>query len=149
KEGEEGQKKITQYTRYGTVLISLIQSYAYALFLSHSAHVGNAAIVPHPGLGFISTMMITQTTGTILTMWLGEQITERGIGNGISLIIFINIVGRLPNDVQRTVASLQAGGISIGVVLFALALLVGVIAGVVALTQGTRKIPVQYAKRMV
>ena len=99
KEGEEGQKKITQWTRYGTVGISLIQSYAYALFLQHSNGQGGVNVVTHPGLGFILTMMITQTAGTILVMWLGEQITERGIGNGISLIIFINIIGRLPNDI--------------------------------------------------
>ena len=149
KEGEEGQKKITQYTRYGTVLISLIQSYAYALFLQHSGSVAGASVVTNPGLGFILTMMITQTAGTILVMWLGEQITERGIGNGISLVIFINIIGRLPNDVQRVIESLKAGSVSLFVVIFGLALLVAVIAGVVLLTQGTRKIPVQYAKRMV
>ena len=149
KEGEEGQKKITQWTRYGTVMISLIQSYAYALFLQHSNGQGGINVVTHPGLGFILTMMITQTAGTILVMWLGEQITERGIGNGISLIIFINIIGRLPNDIQRMIAALQAGSASPFAVLFGLAILVAVIAGVVLLTQGTRKIPVQYAKRMV
>ena len=149
KEGEEGQKKITQYTRYGTVGISLIQSYAYALFLQHSGSIAGVNVVMNPGLGFIFTMMITQTTGTILTMWLGEQITERGIGNGISLIIFINIIGRMPNDVQRTFESVRAESISLFTVVGALALLVAIIAGVVLLTQGTRKIPVQYAKRMV
>jgi len=149
KEGEEGQKKITQWTRYGTVLISLIQSYAYALFLQHSNGSTGFSIVTNPGLGFILTMMVTQTAGTILVMWLGEQITERGIGNGISLIIFINIIGRLPNAVQRLVQALQAGSTNLFLVLFGLAILVAVIAGVVLLTQGTRKIPVQYAKRMV
>jgi len=94
-------------------------------------------------------MMITQTAGTILVMWLGEQITERGIGNGISLIIFINIIGRLPNDVLRLKDALVAGSVSLFAVIFGLALLVAVIAAVVLLTQGTRKIPVQYAKRMV
>ena len=149
KEGEEGQKKITQWTRYGTVGISLIQSYAYALFLQHSNGSGGVNVVTNPGLGFVLTMMITQTAGTILVMWLGEQITERGIGNGISLIIFINIIGRLPNDIQRMFAALQAGSTSLFAILFGLAVLVAVIAGVVLLTQGTRKIPVQYAKRMV
>jgi preprotein translocase subunit SecY len=149
KEGEEGQKKITQWTRYGTVAISLIQSYAYALFLQHSNGQGGVDVVTNPGLGFILTMMITQTAGTILVMWLGEQITERGIGNGISLIIFINIIGRLPNDVMRMIEAVQAGSASLFLVLFGVAILVAVIAAVVLLTQGTRKIPVQYAKRMV
>jgi preprotein translocase subunit SecY len=149
KEGEEGQKKITQWTRYGTVLISLIQSYAYALFLQHSNGQGGVDVVMNPGLGFILTMMITQTAGTILVMWLGEQITERGIGNGISLIIFINIIGRLPNDVMRMIQAVQAGSASLFLVLFGVAILIAVIAAVVLLTQGTRKIPVQYAKRMV
>jgi len=149
KEGEEGQKKINQWTRYGTVLISIIQSFGYALFLQRSGNVGGAPIVLHPGFSFMLTMMITQTAGTILVMWLGEQITERGIGNGISLIIFINIIGRLPNDVLRLKDALVAGSVSLFAVIFGLALLVAVIAGVVLLTQGTRKIPVQYAKRMV
>ena len=149
KEGEVGQKKITQWTRYGTVAISLIQSYAYALFLQHSNGSSGFSIVTNPGLGFILTMMITQTAGTILVMWLGEQITERGIGNGISLIIFINIIGRLPNDIVRMIDAVRAGSTSLFLVIFGLAILVAVIAGVVLLTQGTRKIPVQYAKRMV
>jgi preprotein translocase subunit SecY len=119
------------------------------LFLQHSNGSGGVNVVTNPGLGFILTMMITQTAGTILVMWLGEQITERGIGNGISLIIFINIIGRLPNDIQRMIQALQAGSTSLFAVLFGLAVLVAVIAGVVLLTQGTRKIPVQYAKRMV
>jgi preprotein translocase subunit SecY len=149
KEGEEGQKKITQYTRYGTVLISLIQSYAYALFLQNTGSVAGAPVVITPGIPFILTMMITQTAGTILVMWLGEQITERGIGNGISLIIFINIIGRFPNTVVSVVESLRAGTVSLFGVIIGLAFRIAVIAGVVLLTQGTRKIPVQYAKRMV
>jgi preprotein translocase subunit SecY len=92
---------------------------------------------------------VTLVTGTMFLMWLGEQITERGIGNGISLIIFINIIGRLPNDIVRMIDAVRAGSTSLFLVLFGLAILVAVIAGVVLLTQGTRKIPVQYAKRMV
>jgi len=149
KEGEEGQKKINQWTRYGTVFISIIQSFGYALFLQHSGDVAGARVVIHPGFAFMLTMIVTQTAGTILVMWLGEQITERGIGNGISLIIFINIIGRLPNDVLRLKDALVAGSVSLFAVIFGLALLVAVIAAVVLLTQGTRKIPVQYAKRMV
>ena len=149
KEGEEGQKKITQFTRYGTVIIALIQSYAYALFLQGSGGVSGTPIVTEPGIGFILTMMITQTAGCILVMWLGEQITERGIGNGISLIIFINIIGRLPNDVARLFETFRAGQLNLFAFIFALALMIAVIAFVVALTQATRKIPVQYAKKMV
>jgi len=149
KEGEEGQKKITQYTRYGTVFISLIQSYAYALFLSHSPHVGSSAIVPHPGLGFITTMMITQTTGTILTMWLGEQITERGIGNGISLIIFAGIVTGIPDATVRMFSKAKMGDITafdLAVIGLIVVLVVGVI---IFFERGQRRIPVQYAKRIV
>jgi len=149
KEGEEGQKKITQFTRYGTVMIALIQSYAYGLFLQSSGAVGGVSIVTDPGMGFILTMMITQTAGCILVMWLGEQITERGIGNGISLIIFINIIGRLPNDVARLFETFRAGQLNLFLFVAAMALMVAVIAFVVALTQATRKIPVQYAKKMV
>ena len=147
KEGEEGQKKITQLTRYGTVLIALVQSYAYGIFLQSAP--GGVPVVPDPGIGFILTLMITQTAGTIFVMWLGEQITERGIGNGISLIIFINIIGDFPRILLSTFDLLRTGAITIIPVLFAFAFLVALIAGVVVLTQGTRKIPVQYAKRIV
>ena len=147
KEGEEGQKKITQLTRYGTVLIALVQSYAYGIFLQSAP--GGIPVVPDPGLGFLMTLMITQTAGTIFVMWLGEQITERGIGNGISLIIFINIIGDFPRILLSTFDLLRTGAIGIIPVLFAFAFLVALIAGVVVLTQGTRKIPVQYAKRIV
>ena len=149
KEGEEGQKKITQFTRYGTVIIALIQSYAYSLFLQSNAGVSGLSVVTHPGIAFTLTMVITQTAGCILVMWLGEQITERGIGNGISLIIFINIIGRMPNNVARLFEAFRAGSLNIIATVIALALLVAVIAFVVILTQATRKIPVQYAKRMV
>jgi preprotein translocase subunit SecY len=149
KMGEEGQKKITQLTRYGTVAIALIQSYAYALFLQSSPAVNGVGIVTEPGLGFILTMVITQTAGCILVMWLGEQITERGIGNGISLIIFINIIGLVPNDVTRLFESFRAGSLNLFATLTAVIMLVGVIAFTVGLTQAVRKIPVQYAKRMV
>jgi len=147
KEGEEGQKKINQLTRYGTVIISLIQSYAYGIFLM--SNPGGVAVVPDPGPGFLLTLMITQTTGTMFVMWLGEQITERGIGNGISLIIMINIVGRVPTAVQATIESLRTGTLSLFAVLAASVLAVAMVAFVVVLTQGTRKIPVQYAKRIV
>src|SRR5437870_2017464 len=97
KEGEEGQKKLTQITRYGTVVISVVQSLADSVFLVNMGAARGLSVVPHPGLLFTFTTVVTQTTGTILVMWLGEKITEHGIGNGISLIIFLNIIGRAPN----------------------------------------------------
>src|SRR5437870_3872473 len=97
KEGEEGQKKLTQLTRYGTVVISVVQSLADSVFLVNMGAARGLSVVPHPGLLFTFTTVVTQTTGTILVMWLGEKITEHGIGNGISLIIFLNIIGRAPN----------------------------------------------------
>ncbi len=145
KEGEEGQKKITQHTRYGTVLLSILQSFGYAVFLQSGLGPG---IVPHPGPLFVFTTIVTQTTGTILVMWLGEKITEHGIGNGISLIIFINIIGRVPNTIRQAVQNLQ-GGQSWLLYLVILAGMVAVVAAVILMTQAVRKIPVQYAKRIV
>ncbi len=149
KEGEEGQKKITQITRYGTVLISIIQSYAYSVFLQNLGASQGLSIVPQPGFLFTFTTIVTQTAGTIFVMWLGEKITEHGIGNGISLIIFVNIIGRAPNALFAAVDSFRGGTLSLLTVLFVLALMVAVIAAVIVMTQATRKIPVQYAKRIV
>jgi preprotein translocase subunit SecY len=146
KEGEEGRKKITQYTRVGTVVLAAAQSFAFARFLES---MGGGSVVPHPGMGFRLMTMITQTAGTILIMWLGEQITERGIGNGISLIIFIGIVARFPNDIVNSVRALKAGTLSPWLAVIIVAVMVAVIASVVAMTQAQRKIPVQYAKRVV
>src|SRR3990172_4147296 len=148
KEGEEGRKKLTQYTRLGTVGLSALQSIAFAKFLESMGTQG-VPVVPHPGIGFEIMTMITQTAGTILIMWLGEQITERGIGNGISLIIFIGIVARFPTDIVNSVRALQVGSLSPIVMVFIVALMAVVIAAVVAMTQAQRKIPVQYAKRVV
>jgi preprotein translocase subunit SecY len=111
--------------------------------------MGGGSVVPHPGMGFRLMTMITQTAGTILIMWLGEQITERGIGNGISLIIFIGIVARFPNDIVNSVRALKAGTLSPWLAVIIVAVMVAVIASVVAMTQAQRKIPVQYAKRVV
>ena len=149
KEGEEGQKKITQHTRFGTVLISFIQSYAYSVFLTNLGQTQGLPIVPEPGFLFTFSTIVTQTTGTILVMWLGEKITEHGIGNGISLIIFINIVGRVPNTILAALESLRGGSLSWPVLLAIVAMMVGVIAAVILMTQAVRKIPVQYAKRIV
>jgi preprotein translocase subunit SecY len=149
KEGEEGQKKIIQHTRYGTVLISFIQSYAYSMFLMNLGQTQGIPIVAAPGVVFVFSTIITQTTGTIFVMWLGEKITEHGIGNGISLIIFINIVGRVPDTLLKAWQSLRGGSLSWPLLLAIWALMVAVVAAVILMTQGTRKIPVQYAKRIV
>ncbi|HET9326629.1 MAG TPA: preprotein translocase subunit SecY [Candidatus Eisenbacteria bacterium] len=149
KEGEEGQKKITQLTRYGTVLISIIQSYAYSVFLVNMGASEGVTVVPNPGPMFVLSTIITQTAGTIFVMWLGEKITEHGIGNGISLIIFVNIIGRLPNSLAAGYDTFRAGSISLMAILAVLVIMIGVIASVILMTQASRKIPVQYAKRIV
>src|SRR6266850_114000 len=149
KEGEEGQKKLTQYTRYGTVAIAIVQSLGYSVFLVNMGAAQGVTVVPTPGLLFTLSTIITQTTGTIFVMWLGEKITEHGIGNGISLIIFLNIIGRMPNTVMKGFDSFRAGTVSLFVILFVVAMMILVIAAVIGMTQATRKIPVQYAKRIV
>ena len=149
KEGEEGRKKITQYTRYGTLLISSMQAYGVAIFLQNIQLSNGLRAVPDPGIGFILITMVSMSTGTMLIMWLGEQIDERGIGNGISLIIFIGIISRLPSALIEEFTQFTAGqrGLLAELMLLALALLI--IASIVMLTQGTRRIPIQYAKRVV
>jgi len=152
KEGDEGRKKKTQITRYGTVLIALMQSYGITLFLeSLTAPVGGVTIsvVPFPGIGFKFVAMVCMVTGVILIMWLGERITERGIGNGISLIIMVGIVARLPNVIITEITLVREGVHSILMEVILIAIMFMIIAFVVLLTQGTRKIPVQYAKRIV
>ncbi len=149
KEGEEGQKRLTQLTRYGTVLIAIVQSYAYSVFLINMGASQGVSVVPDPGIGFTLSTIITQTAGTIFVMWLGEKITEHGIGNGISLIIFVNILGGVPNAVAQSIDSFRAGSLSLFTLIFVAVLMVGVTAAVVFMTQGVRKIPVQYAKRIV
>ncbi len=150
KEGEEGRKKITQITRYSTVILALVQSFGFCIFLEGlRAANGTTPVVPNPGFSFRLLTMLTQTSGTIFVMWLGEQITDRGIGNGISLLIFINIVGRFPNDVVNTARQVMSGQLNIFAGLFLLVVMLFVIAAVVAMTQAQRKIPVQYAKRII
>jgi len=149
KEGQEGQKKITQYTRYGTVLIASMQAFGVSIFLEQIQTSAQMSVVPDPGLGFRLLTMVTLCAGTVFIMWLGEQITERGIGNGISLIIFIGIVATFPNAALDEYQQVSAGNRAILTEVFLLGLMVLTIAGVVALTQGTRKIPVQYAKRVI
>ncbi|MBZ0268181.1 preprotein translocase subunit SecY [bacterium] len=149
KEGESGRKKITQYTRYGTVLLGLIQGWGVAKFLEGLTSPSGTAVVPGPGMMFEITTVITLIAGTVFTMWLGEQITERGIGNGISLIIFIGIVASYPADAFNTFQAVQSGGMHIITLVFVLAMMVGITAAVILVTQGQRRIPVQYARRVV
>ena len=149
KEGEEGRKKITQYTRYGTVLIGSLQAYGLAVFLESIQPANGQLVVPHPGFMFKIFTMFTMASGCVLMMWLGEQITERGIGNGISLIIFIGIIARFPSAVATEIDQVIGGNRAVLTEVFLIALMIATIAAVVLLTQGTRKIPVQYAKRVV
>ncbi|GAK59020.1 preprotein translocase subunit secY [Candidatus Vecturithrix granuli] len=149
KEGEQGRKKITQYTRYGTIVLSIIQSLGIGIGLEKMQGPAGAPVVPVPGWGFRLITMITLTAGTAFIMWLGEQITERGIGNGISLIIFAGIVVRLPAAVAETVQSVQRGDFALFSLLGLLIMMAIVVAAVIVMQQGMRKIPVQYAKRVV
>jgi preprotein translocase subunit SecY len=152
KEGEEGRKKITQFTRYGTVFLALIQGYGISIFLENIEATGlvtTSAIVPNPGLAFRLLTIITLTSGTVFLMWLGEQISDKGIGNGISLIIFTGIIARYPADIRNTFSAVRNQELSFFKLAFLLMLMVLIVAGVVVMTQAMRKIPVQYAKRVI
>jgi preprotein translocase subunit SecY len=149
KEGELGRKKITQYTRYGTIVICLIQSFGISMFLQALRSPGGAAIVPNPGLGFQLLTVLTLTTGTVFIMWLGEQISERGIGNGISLIIFAGIVVEFPRGVGSAVTGLRTGSMDPLRLIFLVALMLAVVAFIVFVERGQRRIPVSYAKRVI
>ncbi len=149
KEGEQGRKKITQYTRYGTVLLSVIQGFGISVGLESMTSPGGAPVVIDPGWGFRFMTVLTLTAGTAFIMWLGEQITERGIGNGISLIIFAGIVARLPTATANTFRLVSTGEMNVFALLLLGALMVGVVAVIVFVEQGQRRIPVQYAKRVV
>jgi preprotein translocase subunit SecY len=146
KEGERGRKKIIQYTRYGTVVISLIQSFGISVGLEG---MQNGSFVQHPGFSFRIMTMITLTAGTAFLMWLGEQITERGIGNGISLIIFSGIVARMPAAVINTFRLYDTGQLNLFFLIVLVLLMVAVVSAIVFLESARRKIPVQYAKRVV
>lgn len=146
KEGEAGRKKIIRYTRYGTVIISLIQSFGIAVGLES---MSGGAFIQNPGWSFRLLTMITLTSGTAFIMWLGEQITERGIGNGISLIIFAGIVARFPNAVISTFRLVQAGELNIFFLIFLVVMMVAVVGVIIFIERGQRKIPIQYAKRVV
>jgi len=143
REGEAGRKKITQYTRYGTVFLSLVQGLGIAIGLE------GQGVALHPGWGFRFTTTLTLVAGAIFIMWLGEQISERGIGNGISLLIFASIIVRLPEAITASFQLLRTGEMAIYVFLLIAVLMVAVVAGVIIMTMGARRVPVQYAKRMV
>ena len=150
REGEEGRKKITQLTRYGTVLISAFQASAITVHLTNLSFNGISIIPPEvQGFGFTFSTVVILVAGTVFMMWMGEQITEKGIGNGISLIIFIGIIDRFPFAVLDEYRLIAAGTRNIVIEVVVLVFMALVIAGVILVTQGTRRIPVQYAKRVV
>lgn len=149
KEGEAGRRKITQYTRYGTVGLSIVQGFGIAWGLQHMTGPNNAPIVLQPGLPFLLMTVITLTSGTAFIMWLGETITEKGIGNGISLIIFAGIVCRMPAAIGGTWSLFSAGEMNFFVLLFLMIMMLAVVCAIVFVEGGQRRIPVQYAKRIV
>ena len=143
KEGESGQKILTRYTRYGTIILALIQGYMIATGLEKSG------MVMEPGMTFRLTAMLTLATGTAFIMWIGEQITERGIGNGISIIIFAGIIARMPSVFAETVALSRTGDISPLSIIFLLAFCIMTVAGIIYVERSQRRIPIQYPRRAV
>ncbi len=148
KEGDQGRKVLTRYTRYGTIVLTAFQAYGLAMYAESMNSTGHM-IVMNPGFGFRLMFMITVTAGTAFLMWLGEQITERGIGNGISLLIFAGIIARMPMAVTTAIQEFNLGQLSIFKIVIILALFALISAGVVLLTQGQRKLPIQHAQRVV
>jgi preprotein translocase subunit SecY len=150
KEGELGRRKITQYTRYGTIFLSVVQSLGIAFFLERQTNmVGGLHLVDSPGLAFRLMTVLTLTTGTCFIMWLGEQITERGIGNGMSLIIFAGIVVTLPRAILQTIDQIRTGQLGLISMLVLLVVMALVIAAIIFVERGHRRVTVQYAKRVV
>jgi preprotein translocase subunit SecY len=150
KEGELGRRKITQYTRYGTIGLSIVQALGISLYLEHQTNIaGGLPLVYTPGWPFRLMTVITLTTGTAFIMWLGEQITERGIGNGMSLIIYAGIVVNFPHAVLSTVEQMRLGQLGIVRVLILVVLMVLVVAAIIFVERGHRRVTVQYAKRVV
>jgi preprotein translocase subunit SecY len=149
KEGEEGRKKITQYTRYGTVVLSIVQGFGIAIFLESMTGPSGTSAVMFTGWGFRILTVITLTAGTVFVMWLGEQITERGIGNGISLIITVGILARFPIDTLNMYRAITLGQMTVFKAVLLILMMVLIIAAVIFVTQGQRRVPVQYAKRVV
>src|SRR5687768_16061842 len=140
KEGELGRRKITQYTRYLTLVLAIVQALGIAVWLERSADVGGLPLIYSPGWGFRLMCVLTLTTGTMFIMWLGEQITERGIGNGMSLLIFSGIVAGFPAAVLTTLDQMQTGQISLLRVIFLVAVMVAVIAAIIFVERGHRRI---------
>lgn len=149
KDGEQGQKKITQYTRYGTVVLAAVQGSAIAFWLEQLQSPGGLSVVSEGGWGFRLMTVITLTAGTAFLMWLGEQITERGIGNGISLIIFAGIVADMPTAILQTIQLITIGQLSLLVMLGLLALMLVVMAAIVYMESSQRRLTINYAKRMM
>ena len=148
KEGEMGRKKISQWTRYATVLVCAFQSLAISIWLQGQRFEGMPLVI-NPGIGFYLLTVLTLTTGTIFLMWIGEQVTEYGIGNGISLLIFAGIIDRIPQSAAGTFKLLRVGQISPFIIIFIIALAFFTLMGTVFIEQGVRKIPVQYARHIV
>jgi preprotein translocase subunit SecY len=150
KEGELGRRKITQYTRYGTIFLSIVQSLGIAIFLERqTAIAGGLPLVYAPGLAFRLMTVLTLTTGTCFIMWLGEQITERGIGNGMSLIIYAGIVVGLPAAVLQTFDQMRTGQIGLVRIVILLVMMVVIVGAIIFVERGQRRVTVQYAKRVV
>ena len=149
KEGELGRRKITQYTRYGTIALCLVQATAIAIFLERQTNVGGLPLVYEPGWSFRLMTVITLTAGTAFIMWLGEQITERGVGNGMSLIIFAGIVVGAPTAVLTTMEQMRSGAIGLFTLIALAVVMVATIGAVVFIERGHRRVTVQYAKRAV
>jgi preprotein translocase subunit SecY len=146
KEGDQGRKKITQYTRYGTVLLCLVQGYGIASGLEHYS---NPPVVLHAGLAFRLLTTCTLTAGTVFLMWVGEQMSERGIGNGISLIIYAGIAARIPSGIASTLSLYRSGELSFFKILLVLLVIVVTFFCIIFVERGARRIPIQYAKRIV
>src|SRR5512135_2091761 len=150
KEGELGRRKITQYTRYGTILLSVIQALGIAIYLERQTRIaGGLPLVYNPGMGFRLMTVLTLTTGTCFIMWLGEQITERGIGNGMSLIIYAGIVVGLPRAVLQTFDQLRTGQLTFIPMILLVVVMALVVAAIIFVERGHRRVTVQYAKRVV
>jgi preprotein translocase subunit SecY len=149
KEGEQGRKKITEYTRYGTIVLAVIQGAGIATGLQSMTGPAGDPVVPNAGIGFILMTVLTLTAGTAFIMWLGEQITERGIGNGISLIIFAGIVSGMPAAIVNSISLVQTGAMTVTVVAFIVLLMLAVVGAIVFIERAQRRVPIHYAKRVV
>lgn len=149
KDGEQGRKKITEYTRYGTIVLAVIQGTGIAIGLQSMVGPAGEPVVPDPGTGFILMTVITLTAGTAFIMWLGEQITERGIGNGISLIIFAGIIAGMPSAIVNSIRLVQTGAMSPTIIVFILGLMLITVAAIVYMERAQRRVPIHYAKRVV